>query len=315
MQPRLLGLVAALVPVCAFAHLDVAFLLDTTGSMGGELSEVKDRVRQLAETLRTTRGQERVRFGVVAYRDHGDKYVTAVSPLTSDVEETFRFLAGLTAAGGGDGPEDIISGLRVALHDLHWDAGADTERQIFLIGDAPPHLDYANEPTPDELIGLAQRERIVINAIGCRSLPKEGVEFFRKLAYATEGSYQHIGRVTVREGEVAQAMLKSLAPRVEAEQPPADPGAELTAGSDPTPSDLGLLVRAQASPSQKGTGCGLTVSTPSGVELAAPPRATREGGAVVVSLKLKPGLGAAARSWTLPWCVPLATPVRTWVGG
>ena len=42
------------------------------------------------------------------------------------------------------------------------------------------------------IVAEARRSRIVINAIGCRSLYGTGVEFFRALAYATEGSYQHI---------------------------------------------------------------------------------------------------------------------------
>ena len=85
--------------------------------------------------------------------------------------------------------------------------------QIFLIGDAPPHLDYADDPEPEELVAEARRSRIVINAIGCRSLYGTGVEFFRALAYATEGSYQHIGRLTsARPGELTEALGRSAMP-------------------------------------------------------------------------------------------------------
>ena len=53
----------------------------------------------------------------------------------------------------------------------------------------------------------------MINAIGCRSLYGTGVEFFRALAYATEGSYQHIGRLTsARPGELTEALGRSAMP-------------------------------------------------------------------------------------------------------
>jgi Mg-chelatase subunit ChlD len=169
------------------ADLDAVFVLDTTGSMGGEIQEVQERVRELADSLGRARAGERIRFGIVAYRDRGDEYVTRLSSITEDMEATRRFLASLSANGGGDGPESVVAALAAALEGMSWDPSSDTDRQIFLVGDAPPHLDYPGEATPEALIETALRERIVINTIGCRSLPSQGIEFFRRLAYRDRG--------------------------------------------------------------------------------------------------------------------------------
>src|SRR5262245_7193904 len=88
----------------ARADPDVVFVIDTTGSMSGELSEAQQRLRDLASALATSRTGERLRFGVVAFRDRGDAYVTKTSALTAEIGMTDAFLASLHAEGGGDDP-------------------------------------------------------------------------------------------------------------------------------------------------------------------------------------------------------------------
>ena len=87
--------VALLVAMPAVADLDVVFVIDTTGSMSGELREVQERARQLAGSLAEARVGERLRYGVVAFRDRGDAYVTLLFDLNQDVGATDEFLAGL----------------------------------------------------------------------------------------------------------------------------------------------------------------------------------------------------------------------------
>ena len=99
------------VSLASAADLDVVFLIDTTGSMSGEIKEAKERIHQLAVTLAEARKDKTIRFGVVAYRDRGDAYVTLVSPLDASVETSFQFLLSLQAAGGGDGPGETVRSL------------------------------------------------------------------------------------------------------------------------------------------------------------------------------------------------------------
>jgi len=297
-----------LIPSLAFADLDLVFLLDTTGSMSGEIREAKDRVRSLSEALRSSRPGERVRVGVVAYRDQGDAYVTQVSPLSDDVEVSYTFLATLTADGGGDGPEDVLAGIQTTLRDLRWDASPGTERQVFIIADAPPHLDYPKNPTPEALIDEARERRVVVNAIGCRSLSSDGIAFFRRFAYATEGSYQHIGRVRAGEGGLTQAMLTALAPAApeDSSRFPALRVEDLGPSSAPSAMPRGV----QVVPFTPETGgCGLQVEVPSGLAPRAAPVVRRGPDALHVELALTQGAGGVFR-YALSECPPPSTPIR-----
>src|SRR5687768_14824499 len=82
-------------PSAARADLDLVFLVDTTGSMGGEIREAKDTIKQMSESITASRKGEVVRIGVIAFRDKGDDYVTKVSPLSRSVDDSFKFLSTL----------------------------------------------------------------------------------------------------------------------------------------------------------------------------------------------------------------------------
>jgi uncharacterized protein YegL len=297
----------------ASADLDVVFLLDTTGSMSGEIREAKERVRQLAEALREVRQGERVRIGVVAYRDRGDDFITRVSDLSEDVETSYGFLASLRADGGGDGPEDVLSGMAAAIHEMSWSQDPATEHQVFLIGDAPPHLDYPGHHQPDELINQARERRIVINAIGCRSLPANGISFFRRIAFATEGSYQHIGRVRAPGRGLADLMLQAVAPP---EDEQSDPGASPVElywrGHDPAARTDTLLVR--RTPDDSGGECTIEIFLPAGIALERPPQARLGSQGLQVELVLTTGDGGRD-TYAMSPCSPPVTPIHISLGG
>ncbi len=311
--------VSVLAAAPAAADLDVVFVLDTTGSMGGELREVSERVRQLAVDLALARDGERVRYGIVAFRDHGDDYVVLPFDLSADVDAAQAFLSSLRANGGGDGPESVVAAVETALYGMSWDRTNGVDRQIFLIGDAPPHLDYPVDPEPEELIAEARRSAIVINTIGCRSLPQPGVEFFHTLAYATEGSYQHIGRVaSARPGELTEAVGRTVIAAGDI-----DPGRELGAAwlAHIDAETTGILVR-QGGPegvgqSRDGDGlapCTLEIRLPPGFALQHPPRVRLGTRALEIELELTEGPGGF-EIYSLDECPPSTTPLNVVMGG
>jgi uncharacterized protein YegL len=312
-------MLAALPAIPAAADLDVVFVLDTTGSMGGELDEVQQRVRQVAMDLARAREGERLRFGIVAFRDRGDEYVTTELDLTTDIAAAEAFLSSLTADGGGDGPESVVAAVDTALHRMSWDRADGIDRQVFLIGDAPPHLDYPDDPPPMKLVTDARDARIVVNTIGCRSLSRRGVDFFRWLAYATEGSYQHIGRVTsARPGELAEALTRTAAPSA-SDRPGRELDLEWVAHLDA--STDGILVR-QGGPdgvpqSREGDGlapCALEIRLPEGFALELAPRVRLDDGGLQVELELTEGPGGI-ELFTLRDCPATTTPVHVRLGG
>ena len=321
-------LLVALLVLCvtpAAADLDVVFVLDTTGSMSGELGEAQTRLQQLARATALARAGERLRFGVVAFRDRGDDYVTRRSPLSADLADTAAFLSTLEAGGGGDGPESVLAAVAAALREMDWNRSAATERRVVLVGDAPPHLDYPDEPTVEQLVAEARAAEIVIDAIGCRSLPPDGVDAFRALAYATEGSYQHIGRVETPRGALIEALGRVA---TGSHDELAEAGAEVAlrpleeaARGEPRPAASGLLVHRLATAAGAAEpGCTLVVELPAGVGLREPPRARLAGRRLLVELALVAAeeVGestSGSQRFAMAPCPPLAAPVHVRLQG
>ncbi len=318
MRTLLLSLLMLSSPAMA-DDLDLVFLLDTTGSMSGELRAAKERVRQIAKALEEANPDDTLRVGVVAYRDRTDDYITKVSALDADIEVSFRFLAGLKAQGGGDGPEDVLSGLHASIHDVGWSTDSGVQRQVFLIGDAPPHLDYSGHYDADTLLAQAREQRVVFHAIGCRSLSGSGMQFFRKVAFETEGRYQHIGRVSVDDGGLAEAMISTLTAAPE-ESDPGTPMAVHPNSSRPPTSAMtlegrGLFVRLgnwwdakEVDEDGVTKACLLTTLVPEGMAIDGKPAVAVSDRGLEATLSLKPGKGAV-QSWELGRCLPIDTPV------
>jgi Mg-chelatase subunit ChlD len=115
--------------------LDIVITFDSTGSMGGEIREVKEQIKRIGGTL--LKMVPKARISICTYRDNGDDYVVEGLPLTSDITEIDRFLAGISAGGGGDEPEAVQEGLRWSVNNNQFRPNA--RKMLLLFGDAPPH--------------------------------------------------------------------------------------------------------------------------------------------------------------------------------
>ena len=145
--------------------VEVVFVLDTTGSMAGLIDAAKEKIWSIATTLAQTGQAPEIRMGLVAFRDRGDDYVTRVVDLSSDLDSVYATLMEFQADGGGDAPESVNRALYDAVHDVSWSADARSYKVIFLVGDAPPHMDYPNEMRYPQILRLAGERGIVVNTI------------------------------------------------------------------------------------------------------------------------------------------------------
>lgn len=118
-------------------RLDLALVIDTTGSMGDELEFIKNELRGIAAEVRRRFPDVEQRYALIVYRDRGDQYVTKSFDFTSDLESFQRQLAKQSASGGGDRPEAMHAALAQA-NRLSW-RDDNTARVVFLAADAPPH--------------------------------------------------------------------------------------------------------------------------------------------------------------------------------
>jgi hypothetical protein len=171
--------------------LDIVFLMDATGSMGDEIDHVKATVDTIATRIEQLPGSSRPRLGLVAYRDVGDDYITRAWDFTDSVQQFSANLANVKADNGGDYPEAVVAGLKDALKLPGW-ADNSTGRRlrlVVLIADAPPHLDYPNDPAYPQLLGEAVASGIKLFPIGASGLDDQGEYIFRQFAQVTQGQF------------------------------------------------------------------------------------------------------------------------------
>ena len=143
--------------------LDVVIAFDSTGSMSGEIDEVKDKIRRIGTTLLTL--VPKARISLCTYRDRGDDYLVKGEPLTGDIRKLEYFLSAIRAGGGGDAPEAVLAGMQWALDNNKF---RPTARKVLLIfGDAPPHADEQAR-----CLKLAkefrEQEKGIVSTVTCR---------------------------------------------------------------------------------------------------------------------------------------------------
>jgi hypothetical protein len=171
-------------------RVEVAFVLDTTGSMGGLIEGAKRRIWSIARRIGEGRPRPDLRIALVGYRDVGDAYVTRVHPFTSDMDEVYQALSSFRAEGGGDTPEHVSAALRDAVDGLPW-SGPGALKVIFLVGDAPPHVDYQDGLDYRRHVADAKRRGIVVDAIQCGDDARTAA-VWQEIASAGLGHYARI---------------------------------------------------------------------------------------------------------------------------
>ncbi len=174
-------------------RMEVCFVLDTTGSMSGLIEGAKQKIWSIANELVSAKPTPELRFGLVAYRDRGDEYVTRHFDLTNDIDAVYANLQSFRAGGGGDAPESVNQALHEAVTKMSWSQDRQVLKIIFLVGDAPPHMDYANDVKYPEVCQLAVRRDLVVNTVQCGAI-SQTTPAWQEIASLAEGSYAAIAQ-------------------------------------------------------------------------------------------------------------------------
>ncbi len=173
--------------------IEVCFVLDTTGSMSGLIEGAKQKIWSIANEITSAKPTPDIRVGLIGYRDRGDEYVTKVFDLTNDIDAVYGHLQAFRAAGGGDTPESVNEALSEAVNKMSWSADRKVLKIVFLVGDAPPHMDYQGAPKYPEVCQEAMKHDLIINTIQCGALA-ETTPVWREIAKLAEGSYAAIAQ-------------------------------------------------------------------------------------------------------------------------
>ena len=155
--------------------LDIVIVFDSTGSMQGEIDEVKSKIQRIGNALQ--RMIQKTRFSVCTYRDQKDAYVVKGIPLTHDLGQIVTYLGTVSAGGGGDTPEAVDEGLRWSIEKNRFRRSA--RKVILLFGDAPPHTrrNIACQRWASE---FRNKQRGIVSTVTCRSERK--LEEFEAIA-------------------------------------------------------------------------------------------------------------------------------------
>ncbi len=167
----------------SYQKTEVMFILDTTGSMGDEITYLQKDFSAIAGEV----ADENMTFSVNFYKDEGDTYVTRCNPFTDDITAVQSTLNQEYADGGGDAPEAVAQILDEVITNGSW--SADTNKIAFLIFDAPPHSGSKNEEMLQKAAASAAAQGIHLVPVVASNAERETELFGRALAIMTNSNY------------------------------------------------------------------------------------------------------------------------------
>jgi len=210
---------AAPAPVIKRPRMEVLFCIDTTGSMSGLLDGAKAKIWTILNQIASGTPRPELTVGLVAFRDKMDTYVTKVHDLTDDLDTLYTDLKALTADGGGDTPEAVNQALDDSINKVKWSENKQVIKVMFLIGDAPPHMDYTDDVKYPVTCAKAKEKGIIINTIQCGD-DMDCTKSWKEIAEQGGGAYTRIAQTggtrsfsmpqDKRLAEINAALLKSV---------------------------------------------------------------------------------------------------------
>ncbi|NLE61850.1 MAG: VWA domain-containing protein [Planctomycetes bacterium] len=166
-------------------QLDLAFVIDCTGSMGDELEYLKAEVSNIVDTVAARFPTIALRYALVCYRDEGDEYVTRSFDFTDSLQDFQTSISLQSSMGGGDYPEAVHKALQ-AVRELSWTSGP-VARVLFWFADAPPHAEYA-QVAFEKVLGL-RASGVRIYPVAASGVADEAEFLMRTTAMLTGAEY------------------------------------------------------------------------------------------------------------------------------
>ena len=127
-------------------NVDIVMCIDATGSMAPIIEEVKANAISFYQKFidameENDKEVEQLRIKVISFRDYGYDDEPMVESqffaLPDQNEEFMNFVNGIEAKGGGDGPENALEAIALALKS-DWTTGGSRRRHAVLVfSDAP----------------------------------------------------------------------------------------------------------------------------------------------------------------------------------
>ncbi len=171
--------------------VDIAWVVDATGSMGDEITYLKTELNDVMDQAQKKFPKLKFSLGSIFYRDFGDAFLTQSCPFSTDISQMVGFINSQDAGGGGDFPEAVDTALGAALNKLQWNPQA-RARLLFLVLDAPPHQTAKEVANIERLTRQAAKMGIRIIPLAASGIDKSTEYLMRCLALATNGTYSFL---------------------------------------------------------------------------------------------------------------------------
>ncbi len=169
-------------------NLDILFAVDATGSMGDEIEYLQAELNDIITRVKENNKELEVRLGSLFYRDKRERYLVTKTPLSTDINQTLKFINSQHASGGGDYPEAVEVAMETAVNGFEWSEDA-AARLMFLILDAPAHEDEKTLKRLHEITARLAMEGIRVIPVACSGIERETEFLMRSTALATNGTY------------------------------------------------------------------------------------------------------------------------------
>ena len=177
----------------AQAKVQIAILLDTSGSMGGLIEQTKTQLWKVVNTFIDAKQNGQVPFVEVALYEYGNAmiedrttWIRCIQPLTRDLDQISEDLFSLKTNGGDEFCGAVI---QQASMNLKWDASPEVYKAIFIAGNEP----FTQGPVE---AGVACKEAIakgiIVNTIHCGEESVGVNTGWKSGALLADGSYLSI---------------------------------------------------------------------------------------------------------------------------
>jgi hypothetical protein len=170
--------------------VQIAVLLDTSGSMQGLIEQAKTQLWKLVNEFITAKQDGKTPIVQVALYEYGkdalkskEHWIRQIQPLTRDLDKVSEDLFALTTNGGEEYCGAVIQ--RATL-DLAWDANPKVYKAIFIAGNEP----FTQGPIDSkQSCKEAIAKGIIVNTIHCGGEAQGIAEHWNQGALLADGKY------------------------------------------------------------------------------------------------------------------------------
>ena len=155
-------------PAVPGPQVQLAILLDTSGSMNGLINQARTHLWNVVEQLAGARHDSRPVALQVAVYQYGNSglsadtgYIQQLTPFTDDLDEVSRVLFALTTNGGSEHCPQVVDR---SLADLNWSDAAAVYKAVFIAGNETFRqgpIDFA------AVAPKAQAKKVFVNTVYC----------------------------------------------------------------------------------------------------------------------------------------------------